>query len=281
VTLRSFTVRINDRRVLTALVRAAGFPDEQAGPVLITLDKIDKIGASGVQGELAGRGVPAEQAARFITAVQELEKRALSGDADLSWIDLPVDRGALDGLAAIIRAVRGEYAAWAQRGTEVEIRFDPTLVRGMGYYTGPIFEIAHTGYPSSIAGGGRYDDMVGRFLGRAVPACGFSIGFERLVEILEEREDGRLLTTSPTKVALLVDEPLRDLGGMLTYARERRAQGAVVLVEPRNSKGAGRQLYQLAREGFTEGRAYMADGSVEDLGTALGEKAAAASAERA
>jgi histidyl-tRNA synthetase len=69
----------------------------------------------------------------------------------------------------------------------VDIRFDPTLVRGMGYYTGPIFEISHTGYPSSIAGGGRYDNMIGRFLGRPVPACGFSIGFERLVEILEER----------------------------------------------------------------------------------------------
>ena len=280
VTLRSFTVRLNDRRVLTALVRAAGFSDDQAGPILITLDKIDKIGAAGVQAELVGRGVASEQAARFLSSVQEMEKRALGGDADLSWVDLPVDRRALDDLGAILAAVRAEYGAWAKSGTAVEIRFDPTLVRGMGYYTGPIFEITHTGYPSSIAGGGRYDDMVGRFLGRPVPACGFSIGFERLVEILEEREGGRALGASRTKVALLVDEALLDFRDVLAYARERRAQGAVVIVEPRSAKGAGRQLYQLAREGYTEGRAYMADGSIDELGDALQEKAAAGAAER-
>jgi histidyl-tRNA synthetase len=281
VTLRALTVRINDRRVLTALVRTAGFADDQAGPVLITLDKIDKIGAAGVQAELVRRGVATAQAAGFLSAVQEMEKRALSGDADLSWIDLPVDRKALEDLATIIGAVRAEYGAWATAGTEVEIRFDPTLVRGMGYYTGPIFEVTHTGYPSSIAGGGRYDDMVGRFLGRPVPACGFSIGFERLVEILEEREGGRALGAARTKVALLVDDALHDLGRVLAYARERRAHGAVVIVEPRSAKGVGRQLYQLARDGYTEGRAYLADGSAEELGPALMEKAAAGAAERA
>lgn len=275
VTLRSLTVRINDRRVLMALVRAAGFSEEQAGPVLIALDKMDKIGVAGVQAELVGRGVASEQATRFLAAVQDMEKRAVTADGDLAWIDLPVDRTALDGLAAIITTVRADAAAWDQTGTEVDIRFDPTLVRGMGYYTGPIFEIAHTGYPSSIAGGGRYDDMVGRFLGRPVPACGFSIGFERLIEILEAREGGHALGASRPKVALLVDESLRDVRAMLTYARERRAQGAVVIVEPRSAKSAGRQLYQLARDGFTDGRAYLADGSVEELGAALREKAAA------
>ena len=281
VTLRSFTVRVNDRRVLTALVRAVGFREEQAGPVLVTLDKIDKIGVPGVQAELVGRGVAAEQAARFLTAVQEMEKRAQVADADLSWIDLPVAPAAVAGLAAIIGAVRGEYPAWAQSGTEVQIRFDPTLVRGMGYYTGPIFEITHTGYPSSIAGGGRYDDMVGRFLGRPVPACGFSIGFERLVEILEEREGGRALGEPRTKVALLIDEALGDLRSVLAYARERRGLGAVVVVEPRSAKSAGRQLYQLARDGYTDGRAYLADGSIEELGPALADNAAAASVEHA
>ncbi len=145
----------------------------------------------------------------FLAAVAEIEKHALTGGADLGWLDLPVERGVVDALSAIIGAVRTERDRWAKDGAEVDIRFDPTLVRGMGYYTGPIFEISYTGYPSSIAGGGRYDDMVGRFLGRSVPACGFSIGFERLVEILETRDPGASFAAVRPKVALLVDERLQ------------------------------------------------------------------------
>jgi histidyl-tRNA synthetase len=278
VTLRSLTVRLNDRRVLMALVRGAGFSDADAGPVLIALDKMDKIGATGVHAELVARGFSDVQATKFLAAVEEIEKRSLSGGAGLDWLDLPLERGVVDGLAAIIGAVQADCAAWARAGANVEVRFDPTLVRGMGYYTGPIFEISHTGYPSSIAGGGRYDDMIGRFLGRTVPACGFSIGFERLVEILEEREGGRALGEVPARVALLVDEKRTNLSAVLEEARARRAAGAVVVVEPRSAKSAGRQVYQLAREGYTEGRAYLADGSSEDLGPALRQKSTATDA---
>ncbi|MBM4442664.1 MAG: histidine--tRNA ligase [Candidatus Rokubacteria bacterium] len=272
VTLRSLTVRINDRRLLVALVRGAGFADADGGAVLIALDKMDKIGAAGVHAELVARGFGAAQATRFLASVEEIEKRALAGGAELDWLDLPVDRGVIDALGAIIRAVQADRVAWAGAGADVEVRFDPTLVRGMGYYTGPIFEIGHTGYPSSIAGGGRYDDMIGRFLGRPVPACGFSIGFERLVEILEEREGGRALGRARTKVVLLVDERLADMSAALAEARTRRAAGAVVVLEARSAKNTGRQLYQLARDGFEEGRAYLADGTSEDLAPALREK---------
>ena len=265
VTLRSLVVRVNDRRLLMAQVSAAGFAEAEAGPVLIALDKMDKIGAAGVQRELLGRGFPADRVTQFLAAVAEIEKRALSGGPDLDWLDLPVDRTVVDTLSAILRGARGDR----RDGAEVEIRFDPTLVRGMGYYTGPIFEISHTGYPSSIAGGGRYDNMIGRFLGRPVPACGFSIGFERLVEILEEREATASFGTARSKVVLLVDEGLRDLSPVLTEARTRRAEGAVVIVEPRQAKSAGRRLFQLAKDGFTEGRAYHADGTSEDLGPTL------------
>ena len=278
VTLRSLTVRINDRRILIALVRGAGFADADAGPVLIALDKMDKIGAGGVHAELVSRGVAAAQATTFLTAVEEIEKRALTGGADLDWLDLPVERGVTESLASIVAAVRAERAAWTRAGADVEIRFDPTLVRGMGYYTGPIFEISHTGYPSSIAGGGRYDDMIGRFLGRTVPACGFSIGFERLVEILEERDGGRALGEERPKIVLLVDEALRDMSPVLAEARARRSEGAIVVVEPRSARSTGRQIYQLARDGYAAGRAYHADGSSEDLGPALREKRAAAAA---
>ena len=266
VTLRSLVVRVNDRRLLMAQVAAAGFSEADAGPVLIALDKMDKIGAAGVQRELLGRGFPPERVTQFLTAVAETEKRALSGGTELDWIDLPVEPAVVSALSAILRGARGDATAI---GGEVQIRFDPTLVRGMGYYTGPIFEISHTGYPSSIAGGGRYDNMIGRFLGRPVPACGFSIGFERLVEILEERQGGDSLGATRPKVALLVDEGVADLSAALEEARARRAQGAVVIVEPRNVKNAGRQLFQLAKDGFTEGRAYHADGTSEDLGPLL------------
>jgi histidyl-tRNA synthetase len=272
VTLRSLTVRVNDRRLLVALVAASGFTDDDAGPVLVALDKMDKIGAAGVQRELLGRGFPAARVTHFLTAVAEIEKRALTGGAELDWLDLPIDRSVVDGLSAIIRGVRTDRDRWAKDGAEVDIRFDPTLVRGMGYYTGPIFEISHTGYPSSIAGGGRYDNMIGRFLGRPVPACGFSIGFERLVEILEEREASGSFAATHPKIALLVDEKLADLGPVLGEARARRAQGAVVIVEPKQGKNYGRQVFQLARDGFTEGRVYHADGASEDIGATLQSK---------
>jgi histidyl-tRNA synthetase len=119
--------------------------------------------------------------------------------------------------------------------------------------------------------------MIGRFLGRPVPACGFSIGFERLVEILEERDAAGSFAAARPKVVLLVDEGVADMSPVLTEARTRRAQGAVVIVEPRQAKGAGRRLFQLAKDGFTEGRAYRADGTSEDLGpTLLGKQTAGA-----
>jgi histidyl-tRNA synthetase len=275
VTLRALTVRVNDRRLLVALVSAAGFSEADAGPVLIALDKMDKIGAEGVRKELLGRGFPAARVTQFLSAVAELEKRALADTGELGGLDLPVDPAVVGALSAIIRGVRADRERWAKDGAEVETRFDPTLVRGMGYYTGPIFEISHTGYPASIAGGGRYDNMVGRFLGRPVPACGFSIGFERLVEILEERETGAAFASARPKVALLVDERLEDLAPVLDDARAQRASGAVVIVEPKSAKAYGRQVFQLAKDGFTDGRVYHADGASEDLGPTLRSKRAA------
>ena len=277
VTLKSLMVRLNDRRLLVALVNGAGFSDADAGPVLIALDKMDKIGLDGVRGELLGHGFSAPIVDRFLESVETVERQALDGSEELATLGLPIERGVVESLATIIRAVRAEREAWAQSGTHVDIRFDPTLVRGMGYYTGPIFEIAHTGYPSSIAGGGRYDDMIGRFLGRPVPACGFSIGFERLAEILEE---GALAGTSAAarpKRALLVDERLDDLGSVLAYARAQRAAGGIVVLEPKSAKSLGKQLYQLAREGFHDGRVYQQDGTFEDLGNKLREKIASPS----
>ena len=275
VTLKSLTVRINDRRLLVALVKSAGFVAGDAGTVLVALDKMDKIGVEGVRREMIAHGFSGPVVDRFLGSVEALERQASMAGGAPDGSQLEVEAGVVETLASIIHAVRSERDAWAQSGTHVDIRFDPTLVRGMGYYTGPIFEIAHTGYPSSIAGGGRYDDMIGRFLGRPVPACGFSIGFERLVEILEETALGSPFVSTRRKVVLLVDEPLADPAAVVAYARSERAAGATVVVEPKSAKSLGRQLYQLARDGFVEGRAYQQDGTFEDLGTRLREKASA------
>jgi len=275
VTMKSLVVRVNDRRILAALVKGAGFSDANAGPVLIALDKMDKIGAPGVHKELLARGYSSSLATRFLTSVEEIETRALTGGAELDWLDLPLERDVAGSLSAIIRAAQSDRDAWLRSGAEVDVRFDPTLVRGMGYYTGPIFEISHAGYPSSISGGGRYDDMIGRFLGRTVPACGFSIGFERLVEILEERAGAAPHGQVRRKIAVLVDGQAADVSGALAYARSERSSGAVVIVEPKSAKSFGRQLYQLAVDGFRDGRVYRGDGSFEDLGSQLRDKASA------
>jgi histidyl-tRNA synthetase len=272
VTLDSLTVRINDRRVLMAVVAAAGFSETDAGPVLIALDKMDKIGADGVRRELVAHGFDEARVDRFLSSIDTMEKHATSGEVNA--LDVPLDPAVVETLSTIIRAVRAERDAWAKAGTHADIRFDPTLVRGMGYYTGPIFEIGHTGYPSSIAGGGRYDNMIGRFLGRPVPACGFSIGFERLVDILEERAQTGAFASTRSKVVLLVDERRPDLADVLAYARERRVKGDIVVLEPKSAKAFGKQIYQLARDGFLEGRVYHETGAFEDVSPKLREKTA-------
>jgi histidyl-tRNA synthetase len=155
------------------------------------------------------------------------------------------DAAAWEGLATILDIANAEIAAGAR------VTFDPTLVRGMGYYTGPIFEIAAGGYPSSIAGGGRYDRMIGRMLGRDVPASGFSIGFERLISILAER--GRPVPPAgradARRVALLVDDRTADLAGAVRAAKRLRAEGYLVSLETRR-KNMKKQLDDLLTHGF-------------------------------
>jgi histidyl-tRNA synthetase len=142
----------------------------------------------------------------------------------------------------------------------VEIRFDPTLVRGMGYYTGTIFEMAASAFPSSIAGGGRYDRMIGTMLGREVPACGFSIGFERLIMILGERGDAvrPAATAAAGRIALLV-EGGGDLAGALAAARGLRADGHQVSLELKR-KNLGKQLEDFATHGYTGYATWEAQG---------------------
>jgi len=179
--LEGFTFRVNDRRLLTELLTSAGIAAENHPGALITLDKLDKIGAEGVMAELRERLPSGFDEAR-VRAV--LDSSASADDAGAI--------AALMGDTAQAHSAATELVGWVSQvagviGDDV-LRFDPTLVRGMGYYTGSIVEIAHPDLGISLGGGGRYDGMIGRFLGTEVPAFGVSLGFERLVDILDAPE---------------------------------------------------------------------------------------------
>jgi histidyl-tRNA synthetase len=255
--LKDLTVRLNDRRVLSAMVAYCGFDPARAGSVFIALDKLDKVGRADVAAELLAAGHAAD-------AIDRLLAILASGTtpADLrARLGAAADPAVWHGLQRIVDTVE------AQAAGRFRLVFDATLVRGMGYYTGPIFEVQHGGQTSSIAGGGRYDRMVGRFIGRDVPATGFSIGFERVIGILLER--GPAAETPGERVALVFDETMPALAPMLALARDLREQGKHVLLEAR-AKRLGKQLQELEARGFRRIGLVEADGSVEWRGPRTG-----------
>ncbi len=244
--LEGCVIRVNDRRVLFGLLESCGFAAEVHDRALITVDKLDKIGAVGVVEEL--REIDGAAAERLGTVLAEVEP-ALSGTG------IALTREALH--ASLVGITENETAAagiesLAQLGQAldgvlpegVSLRFDPTLVRGMGYYTGTIFEIAHPGSGSSVGGGGRYDGMVGRFLGTDVPAVGFSIGFERVVDLIEVPA-----SEGPEAVALVFDRDA-DAADLAALKRELIARGHRVRLEKRQ-KNMKTLLDRVAGEGFT------------------------------
>ena len=247
--LEGCAIRVNDRRVLFGLLEHCGFDASQHDRALITVDKLDKIGASGVVEELREFDAAA---AEKIGAVLAAVEPALQGDG------IALTREALDALEASVLGISGNenaaagLASLAELGEAlagalpdgVAVRFDPTLVRGMGYYTGTIFEIAHPGSGSSVGGGGRYDGMVGRFLGQDVPAVGFSIGFERVVDLISlPAHEG------PDAVALVFDRDVAP-GDLAAIKRELVARGHRVRLE-RRQKNMKTLLERIANEGFT------------------------------
>lgn len=247
--LADLTVRVNDRRVLGLIARHCGFADREQAGFFITFDKLDRIGSAGVLGELRAAGADADAVERFERLLPTLQKGEMSLDAVRASLGGGVGTEAFESLAWIIATSQREMPAGAR------VQFDPTLVRGMGYYTGTIFEIASAAFPSSIAGGGRYDRMIGKLLGREVPACGFSIGFERLILILGERgETGRQDAVVPAasirRIALLV-EGGSDLAAALAAARALRAAGHLVSLELKR-RNVGKQLEHFAAHGFSD-----------------------------
>jgi histidyl-tRNA synthetase len=187
VGINDFTVKLNDRRLLKALLISIGVDDSQVENVCISIDKLDKIGVDGIKAELKDRNINQDIIERITTIVDS--------KIDLNEIQsLTGEKQIIEGLKNIISAVRK-----LSNGT-IDIQYDLTLVRGQGYYTGTIFEIESKTYHSSIGGGGRYDNLIGKFTGEKIPAVGFSIGFERIYSLLSE--SGFLIPDSSRKIAI-------------------------------------------------------------------------------
>lgn len=245
---KNFEIRINERKILKAMAAYSGFPEEAYDGIFITLDKMDKIGLEGVSEELKESGLDAASVDKYL-GLFELVDNAESKTAGLialcDTIKDSLEDGVKENLEEIINTVESTKSA------DFEMVFDPTLVRGMGYYTGTIFEIAIPEFGGSCGGGGRYDKMIGNFTGNDVPACGFSIGFERIILLL--MESGFKIPKQPKKVAYLIEKnyPADKLAEIIAKANEVRANGQNVLMV-RMNKNKKFQKEKLTGEGYEE-----------------------------
>ena len=241
---KKFTVRINDRRILLAMALFAGYSEDNISNVFIILDKMDKIGLGGVRKELIELD-GADKCEKYLNLFDGLSsdsKALVSLKESLAGF---IEEGVLDSLSEIMNTVLDV------KENDFSLEFDPTLVRGMGYYTGTIFEVSMEGFSGSVAGGGRYDKMIGKFTGSDTPACGFSIGFERIITIL--MDSGFKIPDESKKIAFLYEKNIDAsvLTSILKEASALRADGNIVLVSKMN-KNKKFQKEGLEKQGYVE-----------------------------
>ena len=245
---KGFEIRINERKILKAMAAYSGFPEDAYDGIFITLDKMDKIGIEGVSEELKESGLDAASVDKYLGLFEIVEKNGSDVKGLAALCDTLVDsleEGVKNNLEEIIATVE------SSKNADFKMVFDPTLVRGMGYYTGTIFEIAIPEFGGSCGGGGRYDKMIGNFTGNDVPACGFSIGFERIILLL--MESGFKIPTQPKKVAYLIEKkyPADKLAEVIAKANAARENGESVLIV-RMMKNKKFQKEKLNAEGYDE-----------------------------
>ena len=242
---KNFTVCINDRNILKAMAAYSGFKEEDYDEVFIILDKMDKIGAEGVAGELEEMGYTRENVDTYLKLFDEVE-------TDLSGVRHLKERlgdflssETAEGMEMIMSSVE------AAKECDFKLKFDPTLVRGQSYYTGTIFEVTMDDFGGSVAGGGRYDKMIGKFTGQDTPACGFSIGFERIVMLL--LESGYEVPGVRQKKSYLLEKKLPKEGMLkvLELAKKDRESGKQVLIV-NMKKNKKFQKEQLTEDGYQE-----------------------------
>jgi histidyl-tRNA synthetase len=246
---QNFEIRINDRRILKAMAAYSGFAEADFDSVFIILDKMDKIGLDGVARELEACGYQKENIDKYLALFRGFQET----DESLAFIEEKLSGFLDEEVQTSFREIIDSVTA--TKGDFFKLVFDPTLVRGMSYYTGTIFEIAMPELGASCGGGGRYDKMVGRFTGKDVPACGFSIGFERIILIL--MESGFQVPSQNRKIAYLVEKGVAKeaLCDVIREAQETRKDGTQVLVA-RMNKNKKFQKEQLIAEGYEEFREF-------------------------
>jgi len=233
-----FVIRINHRELLSALLLAADIAPEHQAQVLVTLDKLDKVGPGGVTKELTERGVGVESQDRLLAWLDAAAKLRLRPNDELDALEFCASygngRAALDNLRAIVQLTAAGSAAG-------KISVDPSLARGLSYYTGAIMEINVPDLAGSLGGGGRYDNLVGMFLGQSIPACGFSLGLERILVVMGERNMfPPSLATTPADVMVSAFDA-SGMAAAMTLAGQLRAAGLRVLVYPDPDK-IGKQI---------------------------------------
>jgi histidyl-tRNA synthetase len=244
---KDFKIRINERRILKAMAAYSGFPEESYDDVFITLDKMDKIGIDGVSEELEKEGFERASIDKYLDLFRSIE-----GKTDISGLKIIADKLG-DFLDTEVRESLEEIitSVDATKTAQFEMVFDPTLVRGMSYYTGTIFEVSMPQYGGSCGGGGRYDKMVGKFLGQDTPACGFSIGFERIIMIM--MDEGFKIPGEGKRKAYLIEKGIKGerLSEIISEAQKERLEGNQVLVV-RMNKNKKFQKQQLSEQGYED-----------------------------
>ena len=242
---KNFQVCINDRHILKAMANYSGFEEKDHDSVFIILDKMDKIGIDGVASELRESGFNPEGVDKYLKLFKGLEEAADKLSYLKEQLSDFADEAVMKGLSEIMESVKATAAA------DFDLVFDPTLVRGMSYYTGTIFEIKMPELGGSVAGGGRYDEMIGKFTGMQTPACGFSIGFERIITILMEK--GFQVPTQKERKAYLIEKGTDSarLVEIMKKAKEERESGKQILIA-NMKKNKKFQKEQLKKEGYED-----------------------------
>jgi histidyl-tRNA synthetase len=234
-----FVIRLNHRDLLRALLDVSGVPAELHDSALIAVDKLDKVGTDGVVAELERRGVGADAVTRTLQAFGQ-DPAGSGAPADVEARLASLLAGHEAGMRAL-ENLRAVIAGAAATSAGAHLRLDPGLARGLSYYTGAIFEIAVADLAGSLGGGGRYDNLVGMFLGQAVPACGFSLGLERILVVMTERGMFPSDATARAADVLVTIWNAETVAESLTLARQLRAAGLRVEVYPDADK-IGKQL---------------------------------------
>ena len=231
--LKNYKVKLNNRRLLRAVLESFGFKSEELDSVCITFDKMDKIGLSGVKEELTDKGFDCEAVERFVKFLSD-------GDFTLETIgDMLEDNTPAKSLSHIISIVK------ELSGARFDVVFDLSLVRGQGYYTGTVFEVESIDFKGAVAGGGRYDNLIGKFLNEQVPAVGFSIGFERIFSIL--MQNGISIDERQKKVAVMYDEGNLACAVKKAEALRKEGYAASLYIKP---KKLGKFLTKLQERGY-------------------------------